>query len=349
MLLSILIPVRDDNENLRVCLRSLSEQDLTDCEILVCDDGSRVPVQADAVAPRTLDIRIFHQRGRGPAAARNFLATKAQGQYLFFMDADTVPCHDTVACARRIIAESPGIAAFFGSYDDAPEHPSLISTYRNLLHHFTHQQSAGGSVSTFWCGCGVILRDLYMENGGLSEFYSRPSIEDIELGVRISQKGTKVRIFSDLQVKHRKHWTVYKWLHTDLFCRGIPWVRLMRSNNHWDNQLNFSWGQRIAAMAALGTVGLTAVSPFEPVLLVPAIISLMVFVWMNSGFFGLVAKKRGILDAAAVVLCHLVYALICVVSLFAGVVMPSLNMPMLRKLEPDSIAMKPEPSPSGRG
>jgi glycosyltransferase involved in cell wall biosynthesis len=348
MLLSIIIPVRDDNDNLKVCLRSLSEQNLADCEILVCDDGSRVPVLAQDVAPAELDVSIFRQAGRGPAAARNFAATKARGQYLFFLDADTVPCHDTVAVARRIIAGNPGIRAFFGSYDDAPEHPSLISTYRNLLHHYTHQLSSGGTVSTFWCGCGVIQRDLYLENGGLSEFYSRPSIEDIELGVRIAQKGTKVRIFSDLQVKHRKHWTVYKWLHTDLFCRGIPWVRLMRSNNHWDNQLNFSWGQRIAAAAAAGTVSLSAASLFAPILVAPAILLLALFVGLNSGFFGLVLRKRGTLNAAAVVLCHLVYALICVASMFAGILMPSLNMPMSRKLEPESITLKPEPSPSGR-
>ncbi len=337
MLLSILIPVRDDNENLRVCLRSLSEQNLTDCEILVCDDGSRVPVEAKDVAPSNLSVNIVRQIGRGPAAARNVLARKARGRYIFFLDADTVPCHDTVACARKIIGQNPDIEAFFGSYDDAPEHPSLVSTYRNLLHHFTHQQSGGGTVSTFWCGCGVILRELYLENGGLSEFYYRPSIEDIELGLRLAQKGIKVRIFPELQVKHRKHWTVSKWLHTDLFCRGIPWVRLMRSNNHWDSQLNFSWKQRIAAMAAFGTVSLTAAAPFAPILLAPAAVSLGAFVWLNSGFFGLVMKKRGILDAAIAVPFHLAYALICIVSLVAGVVMPVLEMPVVRKIEPEFI------------
>lgn len=341
MLLSILIPVRDDDENLRVCLQSLGEQDLTDCEVLICDDGSRTAVQARDVAPAQLNLRIFRQIGRGPAAARNLLATKARGQYLFFLDADTVPCHETVACAKRIIAAHPGIQAFFGSYDDSPAHPSRISTYRNLLHHFTHQQSGGGTVSTFWCGCGVMLRDLYLESGGLSEFYSRPSIEDIELGQRITQKGVQVRIFPDLQVKHRKHWTLYKWLHTDLFCRGIPWVRLMRARNHWDNQLNFSWGQRIAAIAAVGTVSFTLLAPWVPAFLGLAILSLGTFVYLNSAFLGLVLRKRGLLDALVAVPCHLAYALICVVSLVAGIVMPALEFPMNHKLQPDPINSLP--------
>jgi glycosyltransferase involved in cell wall biosynthesis len=337
MLLSILIPVRDDDENLRVCLQSLGEQDLTDCEILVCDDGSRVAVDVGQVAPANLNVRIFRQTGRGPAAARNLLATKAHGRFLFFLDADTVPCHDTVACVRKIIEKHPGIEAFFGSYDDAPEHPSLISTYRNLLHHFTHQQESGGTVSTFWCGCGVILRDLYLQNGGLSESYNRPSIEDIELGLRLSQRGTKTRVFPNLQVKHRKHWTLSKWLYTDLFCRGIPWVRLMRANNHWDAQLNFTWKQRIAAIAACSTVLFTGASPFTPVFLVPAAAALATFIWLNSGFFGLVLKKRGFMDAAGAVLCHLAYSLICVMSLLAGILMPALALPEMRRLKPDFV------------
>src|SRR5262245_10923695 len=116
MLLSILIPVRNDHTNLRVCLRSLSEQDLTDCEVLVCDDGSDVPVRADDVAPSNLHVEVCRQKGRGPSVARNVLAMKARGQYLFFLDADTVPCHDTVAQVKRIISRHPGIQAFFGSY-----------------------------------------------------------------------------------------------------------------------------------------------------------------------------------------------------------------------------------------
>ena len=293
-------------------------------------------MRAEDVAPRGVKVRVFHQTRRGPAAARNFLAVKAKGRYLFFLDADTVPCHETVACAKRIISENPNVQAFFGSYDDTPEHPSLISTYRNLLHHFTHQQSVGGSVSTFWCGCGVILRDLYLDSGGLSEFYDRPSIEDIELGMRVTQMGAKVWVFSELQVKHRKHWTVLKWLHTDLFRRGIPWVRLMRSSNQWGNQLNFKWSQRVAAVAALSATVFGAASPFAPILALPAAAALGLFICLNRRFLGLVARKRGLLDAAAVVPCHIAYALICVLSLFAGIFSPKLNLPVTKRLLSES-------------
>ncbi len=53
----------------------------------------------------------------------------------------------------------PGLAALFGSYDDSPAAPGLVSQYRNLLHHFVHQQGAflddTRPAHTFWTGCGT--------------------------------------------------------------------------------------------------------------------------------------------------------------------------------------------------
>ena len=57
-----------------------------------------------------------------------------------------------------ILREEPGIAAVFGSYDDEPGAPNLVSQYRNLLHHFVHQ-TGRTEASTFWTGCGAVRRD----------------------------------------------------------------------------------------------------------------------------------------------------------------------------------------------
>ncbi|MBI2821631.1 MAG: glycosyltransferase family 2 protein [Acidobacteria bacterium] len=329
MRFSILIPVRDDLKNLLACLRELGRQDLADSEVLICDDGSQPPLAAADLEVTGVPVRLFRMEGRGPAAARNFLARKAGGKYLFFLDADTQPLPDMLACARRIIARSPGLEAFFGSYDDAPYHASLISFYRNLLHHYTHQQFGGGRVSSFWCGCGVILRDLYLRYGGLSESYQRPSIEDIELGLRLSLQGIQIRIFPELQVKHLKRWTFATWVYTDLCRRGVPWVRLMRSSSKWVNELNFSWMQRVGALAALLLAALLAAAPLRPWLAALAPAPLALFVYVHYGFLHLVAAKRGAATAAAVVPLHLVYALVCVLSVAIGMFGPRI------KLRPD--------------
>src|SRR5262249_27233206 len=149
---------------------------------------------------------------------------------------------------------------------------------KNLLHHHTHQYSANGSeqVRTFWCGCGVIRREVYLQAGGLSEFYNKPSIADIEIGVRLHATGNRLSIFPKLHGKNRKRWSFKIWLYTDVFCRGIPWVRLMRATHDWTSQLNFSWVQRIATLAAAVLIACVFLVPVNPQL--AATIGSMAFV-----------------------------------------------------------------------
>src|SRR6185436_17413181 len=266
LLFSVCVPVRNDLKNLRRCLTALAGQDLSDCEILVCDDGSTTPLSPSDLKETGAPFTLISQKGQGPSVARNHIARIARGKYLFFMDADTVASSSLMKNAKQVVAEHPDIPVFYGSYDDDPDSRTLVSAYRNLLHHYTHHQSARKMerVSTFWCGCGVILRELYLKFGELSVGYGNPSIEDIELGTRLAAAGIPIRIFPQVQVKHLKKWTVKSWLYTDLFLRGIPWVRLMKASKSWSNQLNFSWGQRIASMAAVGVVTSIPLAFWQP-------------------------------------------------------------------------------------
>ena len=322
MLFSILIPVRDDRESLLRCLTALKTQDLEDCEILVCDDGSEPHLDFQELSSVVSKLQFIRQERRGVAAARNRLAREASGEYLFFLDSDVLPLPETLALARSTVAKNPGIQAFFGSYDDDPDHSSVVSVYKNLFHHFVHQQSAG-AVATFWCGCGVMRRDLYMGSGGICEGYRRPSVEDIELGMRLSRQGVVIRIFPQLQVKHLKRWTFWNWLYSDLFLRGVPWVRLMHSRKNWINQLNLRWEQRLSVLAGTGAVGMFVLTPLASVAAVGSALALAGFLYLNRDFFTLVARKRGAVAALAALLLHLLYSLVCTASFVIGLLLPA--------------------------
>lgn len=330
ILFSICVPVRDDLPNLRQCLMGLKRQDLSSCEVIVCDDGSNPPIAPSQLDDLGLPFTLLQQKGQGPSVARNHMAQVARGEYLFFVDADTVAADDLVSTAREIVSEVPGIDAFYGSYDDEPAERSLVSWYRNLLHHHTHQTSAslGESVTTFWCGCGVVRRLPYLKVGGLSALYDKPSIEDIELGNRLTAHGIKVRVFPELQVKHLKHWTLGTWLYTDLYRRGVPWVRLMRATNSWESQLNFSWSQRLSSLSAVIFAAALPLLLIEPgAALATGAVSLAAFVFLNRGFVALARRKRGIAAAAMIVPLHLIYALVCVSSVCIGLASPKLKLP----------------------
>jgi len=328
MLFSICIPVRNDLSNLKRCLAGFSNQDLSDSEILICDDGSTRPITVHDLDGIQAACTLVRQAWQGPAVARNRLAGIARGSYLFFVDADTVPRVDMLEQARRIITEHRQIDAFYGSYDDEPADQSLVSTYRNLLHHYTHHQAATAErITTFWCGCGVIRRELYLECGGLSEFFDKPSIEDIELGYRLNARGVAIRVFPQCQVKHLKRWTFMNMLYTDLFRRGIPWVRLMRARGEWASQLNFSWSQRIANVSAAAFLLCSLLAFVRVGLAGVAVLALAIFVITNLSFFRLVRKKRGMAASIVAIPLHITYALVCVVSVAAAFVYPRLKLP----------------------
>ncbi|MFO0006365.1 MAG: glycosyltransferase family 2 protein, partial [bacterium] len=92
---------------------------------------------------------------------------------------------------RRVFQEDPTLDAVFGSYDDAPAAPGVVSRFRNLLHHHTHH-SHGGLTSTFWAGCGAMRRDRFLALGGFDTVYGQPSIEDVELGLRLWRQGGRI-------------------------------------------------------------------------------------------------------------------------------------------------------------
>lgn len=316
-LISILIPVKDDSHNLDHVIAALNRSDLSDVEVLICDDGSHPPVERNCSLESPDRFLLYRTGGCGPSRARNFLAQKAQGDYLFFLDSDTEPLDDTLTMVRRIIVEYPHLDGFIGSYDPSPREASVISRYKNLSHHFVHQNAAG-RISTFWCGCGIIKRDVFVDAGGLNEAYPHPSIEDVEFGMRISRTGKIVALFPGLQVRHLKNWTLVNWVKTDLVRRGIPWIRLMAARGQWLRELNFNAKGRAAALALCAGLLSGAAGLAFPRLLLLAVLFLSGFLVLNRTLFRFLLQREGLIRMALMVPIHMLYTLIAVTSFALG-------------------------------
>ena len=135
--LSIIIPAYNAESDLQACLQSLKNNIPVPFEILVINDASS---DNTAQIAQSFETRLFSQPKRsGPASARNLGCHEARGQWIFFLDADVTVQPDTIANALAHIHKSPQIDALFGSYDNSPADPGLVSQFRNLLHHHVHQ------------------------------------------------------------------------------------------------------------------------------------------------------------------------------------------------------------------
>jgi cellulose synthase/poly-beta-1,6-N-acetylglucosamine synthase-like glycosyltransferase len=90
-LVSVIVPVFQDPEGIRSCLRGLEQQSLPaeQFEVVVVDNGSVPPLAAPETVLRL--IRLERCLAPGAYAARNAGVRAARGTYLAFTDADCVP------------------------------------------------------------------------------------------------------------------------------------------------------------------------------------------------------------------------------------------------------------------
>jgi GT2 family glycosyltransferase len=304
---SVIVPVYNDHGNLIECLSSFKATPDFSCEIIVVDDASTddSPLVAAGMEARVLRL----PKNVGPAAARNYGAYHAQGEFLFFVDADVVVPPGAVRHVAQIFDEHPDMDAVFGSYDAAPCAQGLMSQYWNLRHHFVHQNS-DTEASTFWAGCGAIRRTVFLAVGGFDEKrFRQPSVEDIELGYRLRRAGHRILLDKTLQATHLKQWNLRSVIRTDIFRRAIPWSRLILETKTLPNDLNLKLGQRIGFALVALACALAALAVVQPVLLAGSAVALLGVIVINRSLYGFFVRRRGIAFATASISLHLLYYL----------------------------------------
>lgn len=330
--LSVVVPVRNGGRDLERCLRALRDTLASDHELIVVDDGSTDDSGRLAAAWGARVLR--HESSLGPAAARNAGAHAASAPLIFFLDSDVVVHPDTLTRALRHFEGRSDLVALFGSYDDSPEDPGLVSQYRNLLHHFVHQQGTfqgdTREAHTFWTGCGVIRRETFLALGGFdAHLYRRPAIEDIEFGYRLARAGHRVVLARDVQVAHLKRWTLRSMLRTDLLCRGIPWMLLMLRSRTSETDLNVSPSQRVSVALAGLTLAALAAAVVAPASLAVALGSLGGLIALNRDFYRFLVQRRGWGFTIRAIPLHFLYFVCCGVSVAAALaILPWLDRPV---------------------
>ncbi len=303
--LSIIIPVHDGGENLRLCLEALAASTRSPDEVIVVDDGS---TDGSGGLARQYGAHVVRLDGppHGPACARNRGAEAAHGDILVFLDADVVVHPDTLARTERHLAEHPEIAALFGSYDADPPACGLVTRYKNLMHHYVHQHGRR-EASTFWAGCGGIRRDVFAALGGFDEAYTHPAIEDIELGARLRDAGHRVWLCPDVQVTHLKRWTFAGMLRSDVFDRAIPWTRLILRDAHLPRDLNLDARSRLSALTMWIALVCLVLGSWSPWAWMGVLLALVALGMLNAGLYRFFARKGGLVFAAGAVGLHALY------------------------------------------
>jgi hypothetical protein len=296
--LSVVVPATDSPPTLPACRAALDRA-----------------VSALTAAGGAAEVLVVDSPAFQPVCtARNTGARRASGEVVVFVDADVEVHPDALVRIATAFAD-PTLTALFGSYDDSPSRGGPVAAFRNLLHHHVHQ-NAGGAAQTFWSGLGAVRREAFLAAGGFDEErFPVPSVEDIDLGVRLVAGGARIELDPRVQGTHLKAWTLRSMVATDFARRGVPWVALqLRHGRSRSTALNLGWRHRLSALACF--VGVLAVPARRPV---AAGAALAVLLGLNRDFYRLLARRRGAAEALLGVGLHAVHHLTAVASVPFGV------------------------------
>jgi glycosyltransferase involved in cell wall biosynthesis len=322
--LSVIIPVLNGESLLPRSVEALERSTILrdQWELLIVDDGSTdgTATLAESMADTLLRVE---NGPRGPAFARNLGARRAGGDVLVFVDADVCVDQEALSRFRQAFRDAEGLGAAFGTYDDHPEQADFLSQYRNLYHRYVHLNGAGPA-ETFWAGCGAVRREVFLELGGFDvTAFPRPQIEDIELGYRIRDAGYDIVLDPRIEGTHLKRWALPAMVRTDLFDRGIPWMRLLlgAAADGRKRSLNVGHVERIK-VALMGLVCLLtamAILLLDVRWLYTAGAPLLLLIGLNFPVYRWFARSRGTWFAMRVVPVHILYYLISGLSVAIAV------------------------------
>jgi GT2 family glycosyltransferase/radical SAM superfamily enzyme YgiQ (UPF0313 family)/Tfp pilus assembly protein PilF len=202
VLSSIIIPVFNNLSLTRQCLESISENTDAPHEIIVVDngssDGTREYLQGLEAAGW---VRVITNRNnQGFAKASNQGAKAARGEYLVFLNNDTIVqpgwLPELVACARKD-EQIGAVGAKLLYADDSIQHAGVVFNEKKLVHHiykyFNRDHPAVNKEREFQAvtaACMLIKKDLFFKIGAFSECY-RNGLEDVDLCFTLREQGYK--------------------------------------------------------------------------------------------------------------------------------------------------------------
>lgn len=211
MKFSVIVPVYNVSEYLKVCIDSILAQNGTDYEIILVDDGSADDsgMLCDSYAEKYDHIRAFHKTNGGLSEARNYGIEKAAGDYLIFIDSDDwIEPGCFAAFADVISQELPEVllTRIIESFDDRDVYRDRAMSER-LENPVTQQQALEWllkySENTWPAPLKIVSKDFVDHYG--HRFLKDRLHEDVDWTCRICYTAQKYAFCDHDWYHHRMH------------------------------------------------------------------------------------------------------------------------------------------------
>lgn len=205
---SVIIPVFNDADRLKLCLEALERQTYGGdrYEVIVVDNGSTEDIKS-VVAPFSHAV-YAHEARPGSYAARNKALTLAQGEILAFTDADCIPAPTWLEHGVRHLLQTPNCGLVAGRIElffHDPSRPTAVELYDSVKIGFPQQKFL--EESNYGATANVFTFRSVMEAVGSFDDTLKSS-GDREWGQRVFAAGYQQFYADDAYVSHpaRRTW-----------------------------------------------------------------------------------------------------------------------------------------------
>ena len=197
---SVILPHHDRPDFVREALLSIVNQSVKPTEILLVDDCSSPEIRQKLQELSSLATILTTPRNLGAAAARNFGAQAAKGEWLAFLDDDDCWMPDKQERQIRYLEAHPQLKALGGG--------ALMVTPEGRQEYWGGRQTRRLTLAGALCDTAsmpqalMIRRDLFLELGGFDP--AAVPLEDREFGVRLIASGHQMHFLAEPLFVYRR-------------------------------------------------------------------------------------------------------------------------------------------------
>ena len=247
-----IVPARDARWCLGRCLEALQCSDRRPEEVIVVDDGSQ---DGTAEVAKGLQARVIVFRLRPWGQPRRVIVGPQCRSRV------RTCCCSWTATSSSTRTRSAAWSGSSSAIRGWRRRSAAMTTSRPRAGRQRSTRTCGtitcineeaGEARTFWAGLGVVRRPAFLATGGFDERrFPRASIEDVELGLRLTAAGHRIALVPEAQGTHLKDWMLPGLWWTDVMRRAVPWSLLVaRDGFAVPDDLNTRWADRLGAAAA---------------------------------------------------------------------------------------------------
>ena len=116
--ISVIVPVYNVEKYIGKCIKSITNQDYENIEIILVDDGSKDQAGkiCDDYALKDKRIRVIHKKNGGVSSARNIGIESSTGEYIAFVDGDDYVEKDYISYLLSLIKNNSADVSLSMSY-----------------------------------------------------------------------------------------------------------------------------------------------------------------------------------------------------------------------------------------